>query len=272
MTDYVCRSWQQPDQGIWEIRSGPQDFVHGKAMAWVALDRASRVLGDREIWRKNRGLIMDALREQGCSGDPPYLTQSFGSKITDAALLQIPLLRLPLPASLLSETVKRVEADPRVGDFVFRYKAEDGLEGEEGAFLITSFWLVEALLVVGRHEEARALFENLLSHANDVGLYAEEIDPKTGDFLGNFPQAFTHLALISSASLFNLYQAKGKGGLRGSNADRAKRLVGATQGTKALLHALLRNRGVRLRSSQASVLELSSSPRASAAGWFLRWS
>jgi GH15 family glucan-1,4-alpha-glucosidase len=253
---HVCRTWHLPDQGLWEIRADPRNFVHGKAMAWVALDRAARLLGDREPWRKTRAQILEAITQEGCRGDPPYLTQAFGSSRTDAALLQIPLLGLPLPKALVSETVHRIEAELQAGDFLYRYTTEDGLSGGEGAFLSTSFWLVEALLLIGREDDAEALFERLLGHANDVGLFAEEIDPVNGNFLGNFPQAFTHLALISSASLLQLYRTKGRRALEGTNADRAKRLAGATEGTRALLHALLRNRSVRLRSSRKSVLAL----------------
>ncbi len=256
IADHVCAQWQEPDQGLWEVRGPPRHFTHGKAMAWVTLDRAARLLGDQPNWRESREAILDALRSNGCSGSPPWLAQSLGGDETDAALLQIPLLGLPLSDELMESTVEQVAADLRVGDLVYRYRGEDGLEGEEGAFLITSFWLVEALLAIDRPEDARALFERLLARANDVGLYAEEIDPKTGAFLGNFPQAFTHLALISSASLLHLHEMHGKHGLEGTNTDRAKRLVGATEGLKALLYALVRNRGVRLRSSSKSVLAL----------------
>jgi hypothetical protein len=117
---------------------------------------------------------------------------------------------------------------------------------------------VDALLATGRASEARALFERLLERSNDVGLYAEEIDPESGAFLGNFPQAFTHLAVIASAQLLHLHDIKGSKGLAGTNADRARRLVGATEGLTALVHALIRNRSVRLRSSRASVLRLDS--------------
>jgi alpha,alpha-trehalase len=256
IADHVCRTWRQPDHGLWEMRSEPRNFVHGKAMAWVALDRAGRLLGDRELWRKSRAAIIEAIMEDGCRGDPPYLTQSFDTDRTDAALFQIPLLGLPLPDTVVSQTVRRIEDELRVGDFVYRYKVADGLEGREGAFLSTSFWLVEALLMVGRDGEANDLFERLLEHANDVGLFSEEIDSANGDFLGNFPQAFTHLALISSASLLQLHRTKGRKALRGTNADRARRLAGATEGAKALAHALIRNKSIRLRSSRKSVLAL----------------
>jgi GH15 family glucan-1,4-alpha-glucosidase len=256
IADHVCATWRVPDQGLWEARSEPREYVQGKAMAWVTLDRAARLLGDRDLWRKTREAIVAAILREGTAGDPPFLAQAFGVHHPDAALLQIPLLGLPLDGDLLDRTVRRVEEELRSGDFVYRYRGADGVEGEEGAFFITSFWLVEALLVTGRAEEAQRLFERLLEETNDVGLYAEEIDPASREFLGNFPQAFTHLALISSAALLHLHEIGGRRAIEGTNTDRARRLVGATEGTRALLYALIRNRGVRLLSSKKSVLAL----------------
>jgi GH15 family glucan-1,4-alpha-glucosidase len=255
--DQVCRIWREPDQGLWESRSEPRHFTHGKVMAWVALDRARKLVGDNENWRREQNAILAAILSEAVTGDPPYITQAFGSKEVDAALLQIPLCGLPIPRDLFEQTVKRIEQDLRDGDFVRRYRNDDGVGGGEGAFLITSFWLVDALLVLDRATEARDLFERLLGHANDVGLYAEEIDPSSGAHLGNFPQAFTHLALISSATLLHLYNIAGAKGLSGTHADRAKRLVGASEGIKALLYALWRNRSVRLFGSSRSMLDLS---------------
>jgi len=254
--DHVCRTWREPDQGLWESRSEPRHFTHGKVMAWVALDRAQKLLGDNPAWRREQDAILAAILNEGIAGDPPYLAQAFGLEELDAALLQVPLYGLPISRDLLQQTVKRIELDLRDGDFVRRYRNEDGVRGGEGAFLITSFWLVDALLVMDRAAEARDLFERLLGHANDVGLYAEEIDPQSGAHLGNFPQALTHLALISSATLLHLYGIAGAAGLNGTHADRARRLVGATEGKKALLYALWRNRGVRLFGSSRSVLDL----------------
>lgn len=256
VADHVCRTWQEPDHGLWEMRGGPRHFTQGKIMAWVTLDRAARLFGDRPIWRENRDAILRAVEDEGCAGNPTYLAQSFGANGTDASLLQVPLLGLPLDDALLERTVRQVEADLKEGDFVYRYRVDDGLAGGEGAFMITSFWFVEALLTVGRGDEARALFERLLGHANDVGLYAEEIDPASGAFLGNFPQAFTHLSLISSAQLLNLYERGGRDALRGTNARRAWSLVGSTEGWKGLVYALVRNRRIRLRSSRRSVLKM----------------
>jgi len=256
MADHVCNTWQVPDFGLWEIRAAPRQFTQGRAMAWVTLDRAARLMGDRPHWRMSREAILHSLKTEACAGEPPYLAQSYGATATDAALLQIPLLGLPLDPTLMEETVRRVEAELREGDFVYRYKMEDGLEGKEGAFLITSFWLVEALLTTGRAEEARALFERLIAEANDVGLFSEQIDPADGSFLGNFPQAFTHLSVISSAGLLHLYEIGGEAALKGTNRDRARRLVGATEGLKALMFALIRNRSIRLFPSKKSVLAL----------------
>jgi len=253
--DHVCRIWRQPDQGLWETRGGARDYTHGKAMAWVALDRARRLFGERDHWRREQDAILAAIMNEAVTGDPPYLAQAFGGHETDAALLQIPLLGLPIPREILRETVRRVEEELRDGDLVYRYRYEDGLSGGEGAFLITSFWLVDAMLMLDRVEEARALFERLCARANDVGLYAEEVDVRSGAFLGNFPQAFTHLALISSATLLHLHQIAGAKGLEGTHADRARRLVGAAEGRKALFYALWRNRSVRLFSSRKSVLK-----------------
>ena len=254
--NHLRRVWQQPDQGLWEKRSGAENFVHGKAMAWVALDRALRLFGPEESWSRTHSDILEAILRDGSAGDPRHLTQAFGSTRMDAALLQVLQLGLPLGDELSAATVRAVERDLRSGDFVHRYKGEDGLEGDEGAFLITSFWLVDALLLTGRPREAIELFERLLEKANDVGLYAEEIDQKDGSFLGNFPQAFTHLALISSATSIQLYEMGGARMLHGSQADRARRLVGATEGLKALALSLWRNRSIRLRSSPRSVMAL----------------
>jgi len=254
--DHVRRVWRRPEQGLWETRTGAQDFVHGKAMAWAALDRAIRLFGGEPGWEAARAEIVAAIQRDGVAGDPPHLVQAFGGNEVDAALLQLPMLGMPLDDALLAETVRRVERDLGSCDLVHRYKGEDGLAGGEGAFLITSFWLVDAMLALGRGEDARRLFARLLDRANDVGLYAEEADLRTGAFLGNFPQAFTHLALISSATLLHLHGMGGAAAMRGTHADRARRLVGATEGLRALLYALWRNRGIRLRSSKRSVLAL----------------
>lgn len=221
--DYIAAHWQEPDQGIWEMRGEARHHVHGKAMAWVALDRALHLLGPNEVWERARADVLQALAARGADPSGQHLVQAFDSEDLDAALLLIPLLDIPLDKDLLARTVAAVEAQLRSNDYVHRYRSPDGLSGTDGAFLICSFWLVDALLIADRAHEARVLFERLLGRANDIGLYAEEIDIANGSFLGNFPQAFTHLALINSAIHLQLHEAGGMAALAGSNADRAKR-------------------------------------------------
>ncbi|SDF78654.1 glycoside hydrolase family 15 protein [Sulfitobacter delicatus] len=226
VADQAAELWKEPDQGIWEMRGDPRHYVHGKAMAWVALDRAIQLLGARDTWCKAREEILQELRDHAHDGTEGGFRQTLSDGGMDAALLLLPMVDLPLPDTVFDQTVRGVERELREGDFVLRYRLEntdDGLKGGEGAFLICSFWLVDALLCMDREKDARMLFERLLEHANDVGLYAEEIDPKTEAFLGNFPQAFTHLALINSAINLDLYKSYGPEALRGTHADRVER-------------------------------------------------
>jgi GH15 family glucan-1,4-alpha-glucosidase len=258
MADYVVRHWQEPDQGIWEMRGEPRHHVHGKVMAWVALDRAVRLLGPNDHWETGRAEVFDAIVTQGIDPDGGHLTQAFGYERVDAALLLVPLLNIPIDPAVLARTVSAVGEQLRVGDYVRRYRDSDGLPGGEGAFLICSFWLVDALLILDRAEQARALFERLLDKANDVGLYAEEIDPGNSLFLGNYPQAFTHLALINSAIHLHLYEVGGREALAGTQADRAKRAA------EHLVHkqALRRDRTDAPDKSEAerAILEMAAHP------------
>lgn len=223
IADRVASYWRLPDQGIWEMRGEPRHHVHGKAMAWVALDRALRLLGPNAEWERARREVMSSIREHGIDPSAGHLVQAYGSSEPDAALLLVALLDLPIDRTVHASTVSAVETRLRKGSYVHRYLTADGLPGGEGAFLICSFWLVDALLVTDRPGEARALFEQLLAKANDLGLYAEEIDPGTDAFLGNFPQAFTHLALINSAIHLHLYDNGGAAALAGTHADRTLR-------------------------------------------------
>ncbi len=162
----------------------------------------------------------------------------------------------PPDARTSKATIDAVRRESEQGDYLLRYRSADGLEGEEGAFLICSFWLVDALLMTGWPEEARELYERLLSRANDVGLFAEEIDPKTHEFLGNFPQAFTHLALIINAANLALYEERGADALRGAHADRARYAIEATSGIRALWVMFKKSGRVgRIFSSRASILK-----------------
>lgn len=232
--DFVTDHWREPDQGLWEMRGPPLHHVHGKIMSWVALDRAIRLIGENPRWERERDHIAAEVNARGRHTQDGHLLQAYDHSGTDAALLLAPMTAFPLNDRVLAATIAAIRRQLQSGDFVYRYKSEDGMEGEEGAFFICSFWLVDALLQIGRHHEAGELFEHLLSQANDVGLYAEEIDPTNNEFLGNFPQAYTHLALVGSAVHLQLFEKLGVDGLRGSYADRAKRSVSATLGWRAI--------------------------------------
>ncbi|WP_366655705.1 glycoside hydrolase family 15 protein [Fodinicurvata sp. EGI_FJ10296] len=255
IADYVVAVWDQPDQGLWEMRGEPRHHVHGKIMCWVALDRAARLLGDQPTWARARDAALAEIKQRGVDTDRDHLIQAYDHTGVDAALLTVPLLGFPVSARCLEQTVQAVERELRSGDFVYRYIGSDGLEGGEGCFLICSFWLVEALLAVGRIDEGRTLFERLIDQANDVGLYAEEIDPNSGAFLGNMPQAFTHLSLVSAAFHLAMAEEAGARALAGSHADRTGRSVGATFGIRGLLSAFSTTRRVgRLLPSRKSVM------------------
>jgi GH15 family glucan-1,4-alpha-glucosidase len=253
---FVADHWGEPDQGLWEVRGPAGDFVHGMLMCWVALHRAIRLFGERPVWREARDAIAARILAEGIDPSDGHLGQSLQQPDrVDAAVLLAPALGFPLEPATLSATIEAVQARLAADDLVHRYRGEDGLAGDEGAFVACSFWLVDALLAAGRQDDARALFEQLLARANDVGLYAEEIDPTSGDFLGNFPQAFTHLALVGSAVNLELARGHGTSALTGGYAERARRAVGATFGWRAIWAALCNSGRVgRLRPSRDSVL------------------
>lgn len=253
--EFVAAHWQEPDQGIWEMRGQPRHHLHGKIMSWVALDRLIRLFGETSRHTSLRQEILRAILEQGVNLEQGYLQQAFSEPDTDAALLLVPAVGFPVDRHILERTIEKVQQTLRRGAYVQRYSTNDGLKGTEGAFLICSFWLVDALLFIDRAREAHGLYEHLLTCANDVGLYAEEIDPNTHAFLGNFPQAFTHLALIQSATNLDLYEKRGAAALQGTHADRARLGIEATVGLRALWAAFKKSRRVgRLWSSRASIL------------------
>ena len=264
--DTVVDIWDKPDAGLWEARNEPQHYGHSKMMAWVALDRAIAVLGERPAWVEAREKVMASLRhaaeEVGHLGRIVPFREADGTtrpagKGSDAALLLTPAHGVPLAPDVLDRTVRAVEAELRHDDFLHRYKGEDGLEGEEGAFLICSFWLVDALLATGRGEEAEAMFDRLCTLGNDVGIFAEEADPETGAHLGNTPQAFTHLALIASAVNLQLWREGGGEAVKGTYADRAGRAIGATEGLRGLWETWKQTgRPVRFTNSKDSVLRV----------------
>lgn len=204
--EVVEQCWTEPDRGIWEVRGGPRHFVFSKVMAWVAVDRAIRLAragdlaADLGRWQALRRRIRERILADGVDPRTGALVQSFGSAAVDASALVVPLVRfLPPGDPRVQATLERIEKELTLDGFVYRYLGPDGLAGGEGAFVICSFWLVDNLALAGETERAQALFERLLGHANDVGLFAEEIVPATGEFLGNFPQAFSHVGLIGGA-------------------------------------------------------------------------
>ncbi len=229
LINWVCDNWQRPDEGVWEVRGGQQHFLYSKLMCWVAIDRGLRLAdkrsfpADRKRWLKIRDKIYEEIMEKGWSESRQAFVQRYGSDTLDAANLMMPLVFFlsPTDPRMLS-TLDAINQSPERGGLVanglvYRYNAtetEDGFDGEEGTFNICTFWLVEALTRAGRVDrarldEARLMFEQMLGYANHVGLYAEETGHH-GEALGNFPQAFTHLALISAA--FNLDRALGSRG------------------------------------------------------------
>jgi GH15 family glucan-1,4-alpha-glucosidase len=216
MVDWLCDHWDQPDQGVWESRGGRRDFLYSRLMCWVAIERAIRVANQHGLpaylpsWLKNRDAIYRQIMRRGWSGERGAFVQQLDGQVLDASVLMMPMAKFisPMDPKWLS-TLDALTADLVSDSLVYRYDPDaspDGLRGGEGTFSICSFWYVEALARAGRTEQARLAFEKMLTYANHVGLYAEEIGP-TGEQLGNFPQAFTHLSLISAA--FNLDRALG---------------------------------------------------------------
>lgn len=204
--EQAASKWRQPDNGIWEVRGGPQHFLYSKVMCWAAVDRGIKLAQEHHLeapldkWVATRDQIRKAILTEGYNEEIGAFTQAFGSPHLDASALTIPRVGfLPPTDPRVKSTVRRIQRDLTHNGLVFRYRADDGLPGGEGTFALCSLWLVDALALGGELEEAHDLFQKVLSYANDVGLLSEEIDSRTGDLLGNFPQGFTHLALIRSA-------------------------------------------------------------------------
>jgi GH15 family glucan-1,4-alpha-glucosidase len=207
--DYVSDNWQREGHGIWEVRSGEQEFLHSKLMCWVALDRGIRIARDRsfpapkEKWRKVRNEIYEDIYYNFWNEDKQAFTQARGSDVIDASALLIPIVRLLSPyEKRWQSTLKAIEEELSADTLIYRYRttagAKDGLEGEEGTFSLCSFWYIENLAKAGQVTKARLYFEKMLGYANHLGLFSEMI-ALNGEQVGNFPQAFTHLALISAA-------------------------------------------------------------------------
>jgi GH15 family glucan-1,4-alpha-glucosidase len=218
LADLVCATWQEPDSGIWEVRSEPRHFTQSKMMCWVALDRAARLAEGRLVperhlsrWRSAREEIAAFIETRCVSPRRDCYVRSAGGEDLDAAVLLGHLYGYDGDVQRMRATITAVGQELRHGPFVDRYSGEDGLSGSEGAFLACSFWLAESLARTGQPARATALMDELVHLANDVGLYSEEIDPATGDFLGNLPQGLSHLALISAACAIDAAGKEGGG-------------------------------------------------------------
>jgi GH15 family glucan-1,4-alpha-glucosidase len=203
----AAEHWEEPDRGIWEVRGEPQHFTSSKFMCWVALDRGARLarMYDEPVYAEKWQTLADQIHDDICTkgvDERGVFVQSYGSKGLDASLLLLPLLRfLPPEDARIRATVLAIADELTKDGLVLRYRVDetdDGMHGEEGTFTICSFWLVSALVEIGEVERGRRLCERLLSYASPLELYAEELDPHTGRHLGNFPQAFTHLALVNA--------------------------------------------------------------------------
>jgi GH15 family glucan-1,4-alpha-glucosidase len=216
LVSFLESKWEEPDEGIWEVRGGRQQFTHSKMMAWVAFDRAVKLIENckcaarenLERWRKIRDEIHGQVCARGYNVAKKAFTQFYGSEELDASLLMMPLVGfLPATDERVRNTIEAVERELMEGGFVLRYRTRennvDGLPGSEGVFLLCSFWLADCLHLIGRTEDGRALFERLLALRNDVGLLSEQYDPRAKRQLGNFPQAFSHVALVNAARILS---------------------------------------------------------------------
>ena len=221
LTEIVCDRWQEPDAGIWEKRGEPRQHVHGKVMAWSALDSALRIakrchvdIADTDRVERAKAEIKEAVLTHGFNARRNSFVGVFGEEEVDASLLFIARVGFIDPADpRMLGTIDAIRADLGRDGFLYRYdsrKTDDGLPPGEGAFLACTFWLVEALALAGRADEARSLFDDIVRRGNDVGLFSEEINPHSGELLGNFPQALTHIALLNAALCLAQAEEKGK--------------------------------------------------------------
>ena len=223
--DVVAGQWQQPDNGIWEVRSPPQHFVYSKVMAWVALDRGIKAAEEMRLpanvphWRAQRDAVKREILLHGYNERIGAFTQAYGSPALDAANLLLPIVGfIPVSDSRMQSTIEAIRGRLLANGLVYRYRgADDGLPGTEATFAICTFWLVDNLTALGKIDEATELFEAMLGRASPLGLFAEELDPVSGAHLGNFPQAFSHLGLVNAA--VNLARAADRARARRSPAQ-----------------------------------------------------
>ena len=205
LINYVCKNYHRPDAGIWEVRGGRRQFLYSRLMCWVAVDRGIRLAGKRSFptppahWFKTRDAIYGQIFTKFWDPKKKAFIQAIGKRDLDASSLLMPLVRFVSPTDRRWLSSLKAIGEELVEDsLVYRYKGSDGLDGGEGTFTMCSFWYVECLARSGDVRKARYIFEKMLGYANHLGLYAEELGP-SGEHLGNFPQAFTHLGLISAA-------------------------------------------------------------------------
>jgi GH15 family glucan-1,4-alpha-glucosidase len=219
LADGAARRWQEKDRGIWEVRGSEKHFLHSKLMCWVALDRAAAmadILNARDRaprWVETREEIRQAIMDQGWSEGRRSFTQSFGSEDLDASVLMMPMVGfIEAEDPRMLSTIEAVENHlTSAQGLVFRYRSDDGLEGEEGGFLLCTFWLAHVYALAGRIERARETMERCIRFVNDVGLMSEEVHPETGELIGNFPQAFSHIGLINAAWAVSLAEERNPG-------------------------------------------------------------
>ena len=235
---HLEKVWIEADEGIWEVRGGRQHFTYSKVMAWVAFDRAiksaeaHKLPGPVAHWRALRAQIHDDVCARGYDAALGSFVRAYGSKNLDASLLLLPALGfLPPEDPRIRGTIVAVEKELMRDGLLLRYdttKTDDGLPPGEGVFLACSFWLVDALLMIGRHDEARRMFEHLLALRNDVGLLSEQYDPQARRLVGNFPQAFSHLALVNTASNLSHYRKPAEQRSEHAVAGKAAMQAGAS--------------------------------------------
>jgi hypothetical protein len=212
--DYVVENWRDKDSCIWEVRGGPYHFVYSKVMCWLALDRGLTIArrygftADLKKWEKTRDKIKQEVLKKGWNEEKKTFVQHYETDALDASNLLLPILGfLSHDDERVLSTIEAIRRELGQNGFVYRYKAEDGLPGDEGAFLLCTFWLIDSLIIIGKYAEAELLLQRMEGVSNHLGLFSEEYDPKWKEALGNFPQAFTHIGYINS--VIALCQAKG---------------------------------------------------------------
>jgi alpha,alpha-trehalase len=230
LVQQAAEHWAESGRGIWEVRGGPRPFLYGKLMCWAALDAGIRLADEHglaaplEAWRRTRDKLRQAILERGYDPELGAFTQSFGSRNLDASALMIPRIGfLPATDARVRSTLACIQRQLSRDGLVFRYRTADGLPGGEGTFTLCTFWLADALALSGQLDEAEAVFERAVRSANDVGLLAEEIDAGSGEQLGNYPQGFSHMALIGAAVDIAKVAEQGAEEQARTEADRAGR-------------------------------------------------